>query len=55
MQYERFKDIKPNRAEHDRNEWLHFQALTILKKEEEESVNRNKKWNNLYKHAARKL
>ena len=55
MQYERLKEIEPNRAEHYRNEWLHFQALTLLKKEEEESTNRNEKWNKWYKHDARRL
>ena len=55
MQYERLKEIEPRRAKHYRNEWLHFQALTLLKMEEQESINPNKNWNNLYKHDTRKL
>lgn len=32
-----------------------YQALTKLKKEEENSISKNKKWNNLYKNDAKQL
>ena len=54
-QYERLKEIEPERAEQYKNEGFYYQALTLIKREEEDSISKNRKWNNLYKKDERRL